>query len=809
MKNKIKYFFPIIFILLINFNSSYASELIFKALTIETFEEGNIIRGTGKAEAKTLDGLEIFADEFDYNKNKGLLIASGNVKVIDKKNQTILKSETIHYTEIDKKITSYDDTDINIENKYFIKTKDLNYKYLIKELFSKSPTIITDNFKNKIELEEFKYFYIDEIVRGKKIYLLDNEDNKYFLEDGLIKLKENLILGKDITVYFSPKGYEVPDAEPRLKGNSIVYGDNKTVIKKGIFTSCKKTETCPPWLITSKVVTHDKQKKQINYKNAWLKIYDKPVMYFPRFFHPDPSVKRQSGFLKPSFGDSRILGTSINAPYFHVLSDSADMTIKPRIFSATRYLLQSEYRKVTKNSNNTIDFSINNDDLRKLNGTKTHFFLNSLIDLDFSSFNNGKLDIKLEKTSNDNYLKLYSLEDEYTIVQNTSTLESIVEISGDKNDFVFKGSFESYETLGQSNSNRHEFIYPNYSLQKSLDLDNKIFQNLDFLSYGNQRTHTTNIKETVQINDLTLSSSTDVLGVGIERNFTTLIKNVNSKGSNSTKFKKDGQSEILSILTYDLSLPLIKNEEKFYKYLTPKISFKHSPNETKNIKNNKHFLNIANIFNLNRIGNNESIEGGSSITLGLEYEKQDLDYDRLFLFNVANVISDKTNENLPLSSTLGKKQSDFVGNIYYKPTSNLNFDYNYSLDNSLKDSNFHLFETELKINNFITTFSFYEENDLIGDISYFSNDFKYLIDEENSLSFQTRRNKKSDLTEFYKLLYEYKNDCLTASMHYNKEYYQGNNIKPFEQLFFNITLIPLGGTQTSNLVPQFNKYNDK
>ena len=211
MKNKIKYFFPIIFILLINFNSSYASELIFKALTIETFEEGNIIRGTGKAEAKTLDGLEIFADEFDYNKNKGLLIASGNVKVIDKKNQTILKSETIHYTEIDKKITSYDDTDINIENKYFIKTKDLNYKYLIKELFSKSPTIITDNFKNKIELEEFKYFYIDEIVRGKKIYLLDNEDNKYFLEDGLIKLKENLILGKDITVYFSPKGYEVPD----------------------------------------------------------------------------------------------------------------------------------------------------------------------------------------------------------------------------------------------------------------------------------------------------------------------------------------------------------------------------------------------------------------------------------------------------------------------------------------------------------------------------------------------------------------------------------------------------------------------
>ena len=31
--------------------------------------------------------------------------------------------------------------------------------------------------------------------------------------------------------------------------------------------------------------------KIINYKNAWLKIYDKPVFYFPKFFHPDPSLK--------------------------------------------------------------------------------------------------------------------------------------------------------------------------------------------------------------------------------------------------------------------------------------------------------------------------------------------------------------------------------------------------------------------------------------------------------------------------------------------------------------------------------------
>ena len=805
MKSKFRYFIIITFFILTGPNLSYGEELLIKALKVETFEEGNIIHATGEAEAKTKDGLEIFANIFQYNKDQGLLIASGEVKVLDLKNQVILKSELIHYTEIDNKITSYDNTDINIKDEYFIKTKNLSYKYLIKQLFSKSPTVIIDNFKNKIELQEFKYFIEEEVVRGKTIYLHDNEDNKYYLEDGIINLTKNILLGKDIKVNFTSKGFEVPEGEPRLKGNSMVYGNNgDTIIKKGIFTTCKKNDTCPPWSITSKTITHKKQKKQIHYKNAWLKIYDKPVMYFPRFFHPDPSVKRQSGFLKPKFGNSRLLGQSVIAPYFHVISDSADLTFKPRIFSASRYLLQNEYRKVTKNSSTTIDFGLNNEENRKY-GTKTHFFLNSLVDLDLSILDESIVDIKIERTSNDGYLKLYTLEDEESIIQDTGTLESLVEFKGEKNDFILDLSFESYETLGQLDSDRYTFVYPNYSLQKTVDLNSSIIESIAFNSYGNQRTHATNIKEAVQVNDLIFSSFESIFKQGIETRTTAILKNVNSKGSNSKKFKKKGQSEVLSLLSYDLSWPLKKDEEKIYNFLTPKISFKHSPNDTKSIKDNKHFINYGNIFSFNRIGNNESIEGGTSITLGIEYEKQNLDYEKFFLLSAANVIRDEKNYNIPITSTIGEKQSDFVGNIYYSPIANLNIDYNYSIDNSLKNTNLHSLETEFKINNFITSFEFYEENNLMGDKSYFSNNFKFLFDEENSLSFRTRRNKKNDLTEFYNLIYEYKNDCLTASLQYNKEYYQDNSIKPFEQLFFNITLIPLGGTQTNNLITKFGK----
>ena len=61
-----------------------------------------------------------------------------------------------------------------------------------------------------------------------------------------------------------------------------------------------------------------------------MEIYEKPVVYFPRFFHPDPTVKRQSGFLMPKFESSSSLGDPLSIPYFKVISDSKDITFTPK-----------------------------------------------------------------------------------------------------------------------------------------------------------------------------------------------------------------------------------------------------------------------------------------------------------------------------------------------------------------------------------------------------------------------------------------------------------------------------------------------
>ena len=74
---------------------------------------------------------------------------------------------------------------------------------------------------------------------------------------------------------------------------------------------------------------------------------------------------------------------------------------------------------------------------------------------------------------------------------------------------------------------------------------------------------------------------------------------------------------------------------------------------------------------------------------------------------------------------------------------------------------------------------------------FFKNTTSYKIDENNYFSFKTRRNRKINLTEYYDLVYEYKNDCLTAGIKYKKTYYEDRDLKPSENLLFTITLFPL------------------
>ena len=176
----------------------------------------------------------------------------------------------------------------------------------------------------------------------------------------------------------------------------------------------------------------------------------------------------------------------------------------------------------------------------------------------------------------------------------------------------------------------------------------------------------------------------------------------------------------------------------------------------------------------------------------MENEEEQLEnINNYFEFKLATVIRDKEERFMPNKSTLHRKNSNIFGSIKNNLHDNVQIGYDFALDNDLNTFEYNSINTTFLFGNFESTFNFLEENGEMGDANILSSIFSYNVDDNNFLTFKTRRNRKINLTEYYDLVYEYKNDCLTAGIKYKKSYYQDRDIKPTEDLLFTITLFPL------------------
>ncbi len=785
----------LIFLLIfyINISFSYSEELKFEAKSIEIIDKDKII--IANEGVKILSGNEtvIDADQMRYDKEKKFLEASGNILITNQLENIEITSDNITYDKNAEKIVSSGNVEIKIEENYSLKTKEIIYLKNSEEILINDISKIKDTFGNEIEFGQLNYNAIEKLIKGKKVKLLDLEKNFYNFDNAIVDFSKNQIIADNVNISFNKNIFGNQLNDPRLKGNYFFSDGKISIIKKGVFTSCKKNDDCPPWQIKAKEIKHDKKKKIINYKNAWLEIYDQPILYFPKFFHPDPTVKRQSGFLMPQVIDSSSLGLSFKLPYYKVISENKDFTFSPRIFSEKEALFQNEYRQVNKNSKHLMDFSLK----KKDSTSKTHFFSNSIAKLDMDIFDISEVEMNLETTSDDKYLKTHNIKSAINI--NQSLLNSFLIFRGSSRDMNFETKFEAYEDLTNDiSSDKYEYIFPSYEFSKRI----KSNYNGDYevISKGNYKNYNTNIFEKVLINDLKFSSNPKITPMGFVNKFSLLLKNVTSEGDNSSNYKNKFNSENYGSVFYDISYPL-KNEGKFFdNFFTAKGSLMYSPNANKDLKTLDRKIDINNIFTQNRLSLDDTVEGGQSLTVGGEYSlKSKESGNDIIKAGLATVLRDNEEINLPTKSTLNNKGSDFIGSLIFEPNKNFKFDYNFSMDSDLKSSNYNLLKTDVSVNKFVTSFEFLQEDDEVGSESFLSNETSYKFNDLYSLKYRTRRNKKTDFTEFYNLIYEYKNDCLTASIQYNKDYYSDNELKPTEELFFSISIVPLANLNTPSV----------
>jgi LPS-assembly protein len=749
------------------------------------------------------ENLNIQSLKITLDKKKEITIFQNQVSAEDEKNNQLLTE----YAEYDKNLQifkSIGDTTVITSGGYTVEGIDITIDNNKKIIKSNNPALIQDLEKNKIYLDNFEYSTIDGLFQSiGNIEVLDTKDNKYNFSQIYIDEKTKEIVGTDAKTFLNEESFKIDKAnKPRVFSNTVNITNQGTKFTKSIFTLCnyRKDDKCPPWSVQAKEMLHDKKKKTIYYDNAIIKVYDLPIFYLPKLSHPDPSVDRRSGFLVPSFLDTKNLGAGFNIPYYFALNKDKDLTIRSKFFTSENPLFVGEYRQAFEKSNLILDFGYTkgykNTSAKKRSGDKSHFFSKFVKNFKGNNNTDNTLEFQVQHVSDDKYLKLYKIKSNL-VEYEKDTLENSFTFNREGEEYFLGFNASIYETLKDKHNDKYEYILPDIIFDKNLFANSK-YGNLDLTSNLNVHNYDTNKFTRFLVNDLNWKFKTNSFVSGVKGNWLGKFKNVNYEAKNTKEFKQDSQSELFGALGYLAKVDLFKKDNKSNFLLTPKVLLRYSPGNMR--KNNENIrLNSKNIFSLDRLGSYDNFESGASATLGFDYEIKN--NEKKFNLSVGQIINKEENPHMPTSSSLDEKVSDLVGTTNVKINDNVNFDYNFALDQNYKDLNYNEIGFNYETKPIKFNVNYLQERKHIGNQEYLTTNMQLTKGTNGLFGFEMKRNIITDSSEYYNLSYEYLNDCLRAGLVYRREFYNDSEIEAENSLMFKITLTPFGDVRS----PSFNK----
>ena len=741
------------------------------------------------------DNLSIESISISIDKKQKISIFKGDVSVIDgKKNK--LNTQYAEYNKELKLLESKGETTIKTSEGFNLTGKNIifdNKNFYIK---SDQPALINDLENNNIYLQSFEYSTKDNFFKSTgEIKLVDSKQNSYNFSQIYIDEKKREIIGTDIKAFLNQKSFRINDKnKPRVFANTINFKNQKSKFSKSVFTLCdyRENDKCPPWLLQAREMTHDKKDKTIYYNNAVLKIYNIPIFYFPKLSHPDPTVDRRSGFLPPSFSDSKNLGAGFGVPYYWDLNYDKDFTLTSKFFASEHPLFLGEYRQAFKKSNLIFDFGrtegYKNTSPTKTAGSKSHFFSKFIKNFEGKNGTKNNFELSLQNVSNNKYLRLYKVKTDL-VEYETDTLENSINFTREDDDAFLGFKASAYETLKDDYKDKYEYILPEIVFDKNLFTSNT-FGNADFQTNLKVHNYDTNKSTKFFVNNVDWKQKSFNHRSGLTGNFLGKFKNVNYETKNISKYKDNTTNEFFGALGYFSKIDFFKEAENNTKhFLSPKALFRYSPNHMRN-EDDDIRLNHLNVFSLDRLNSFNNFESGANIALGFDYKIKNSEKE--FNFSAGQVINEKENSQMPSSSSLDQKFSDVVGSSSLKVNENIDFNYNFSLDQNYKQLNYNEVGTNLQFNPLKFNLNYLEEREHIGNQEYIEAGIELTSGRNGLFSASTKRNLITNSAEYYNLSYEYINDCLKAGLVYRREFYNDSELEPENSLMFKVTIIPFG-----------------
>lgn len=184
--------------------------------------------------------------------------------------------------------------------------------------------------------------HTDTVTASGHVSLLQPTGDVAFAD--FMELRDNFRDGfiKDVRMLLSDRS--------RMAGNTARrVGGTRTEVRRGVYSPCPlcaKDPTHPPvWQIKAEQIVDDKELQIVEYRDAVMEIDGIPIFYTPYLSHPDPEVKRASGFLPPVIGGDSSNGFRFGMPYYQVLGPDKDMTFRPIFTTRGGTVLDGQYRQ--------------------------------------------------------------------------------------------------------------------------------------------------------------------------------------------------------------------------------------------------------------------------------------------------------------------------------------------------------------------------------------------------------------------------------------------------------------------------------
>ncbi|MEL0099162.1 MAG: hypothetical protein VW907_06380, partial [Opitutae bacterium] len=660
---------------------------------------------------------------------------------------------------------------------------------------AKNNVKIVDDKKNIYRLKQLKYFVKEELIEGSGL-ISNNADGSYM---------------------------ETRNFKIDIKNKKSSFFKNK-------YTTCNKIknlndEYCPSWSISSNETKHDQNKKEIVHKSALLKLKNIPVLYMPYFYHPDPSVKRKSGFLQPKFQSISNSGKTLATPYFFALSEDKNFILTPVIYTNEKSMLKANYIQKFKNSSLEIDTSYwggySNFDNNKLKGSKNHFFLDFQNENDDLLLKKNKINFKLQRVSQENYLKINKINSNL-FEQDINNLENKIELISFDETKKLSVAAKIFEKLNIHSNEKYEYVFPNLNFSKNFY--NKNGNNFNLTSIVEGKQLNVNEKQLKSVNSLNYNTNPTIYkSIGLTQNLKTSFKNINYNFETSNK----NVSNINNYFTIgvDNSIPFYKKNSNITESLVPRFFAKYTSGSEKYLGDQDKEIGYFDLFSMDRSNDMLKPETGLNAGLGIDWERNNLDSNKsIYLknkFGIGQIFNSKKN-NMPTKSTLDQKSSDFVGlysfNLLGKKNetielesdkkikylerfkqNNLGLYYKFSIDRDLNSINKNNLELSTVYKNFNAGITFSDKKNIFDKEKYYSLETINKINNNLYISLNNKKNLVTNNTEKLSLGVIFENDCIAYNFSYNKEFYQNNDLNNNNSLTFSFVIKPFGDSLAPDL----------